>query len=391
MVALVQFSKTSPISVQPLNPSHPSVPKTGPMKSKNATTIAMTQTTNVFVTVVTPICHNVTMNAQWNVTMMPSHALTTVHAMPTVPTDVHADGLKLIAPITSHLLNSRPLSEPKSEIQIRKLSGAKIISHHNTNHQVIAKFFGTIRSKNVLHTAPTTSTTAILDVLVMPIAWLIVKDKKSVAKITAHVVSIVWRAVHVPLISIWDSVQNWLLMMIAWTNGNHKQKHANTIVSKKEKIAFDSVKITIWLVMNSHAISTVWMTKKPAWKVRPTRTRWSSLSHHRLRTSETVRVFKVLKIQKTQNDILRLSMSRKLQKRLWSSPTRIRKWSKLLSKLGHLLPSHDTSPNYNTNYHCITSTHHNYYRTSNHQASWRSNSTTTWWDWWWHYLDSFWW
>merc|ERR1719297_588994 len=64
MVAHVQFSKTSPISVRPLNPFHPSVPKTGPMKSKNATTIATTQTTNVFVTVVTPICHNVTMNAQ---------------------------------------------------------------------------------------------------------------------------------------------------------------------------------------------------------------------------------------------------------------------------------------------------------------------------------------
>jgi hypothetical protein len=106
------------------------------------------------------------------------------------------------------LLNSRPLSELKSEIQIRKSSGAKIISHHNTNHQAIAKFSGTIKSKNVLHTVPTTSTTAILDALVMLTAWPIVKDKKSVAKITAHVVSIVWRAVHVPQILIWDSVQN---------------------------------------------------------------------------------------------------------------------------------------------------------------------------------------
>jgi len=140
--------------------------------------------------------------------MMLLHVLTTAHAMPTVPTDVHADGQKSIAPITSHLLNSKLLLELKSEIQTRKLSGAKIISHHNTNHQAIAKFCGTIRSKNVLHTAPTTSTIAILDALVMPIAWLIVKDKKSVAKITAHVVSIVWRAVHVPLILIWDSVQN---------------------------------------------------------------------------------------------------------------------------------------------------------------------------------------
>jgi len=64
MVVLVQFSKISPISVQPLNPFHPNVPKIGPTKSKNATTIATTPTTNVFVTVVTPICHNVTMNVQ---------------------------------------------------------------------------------------------------------------------------------------------------------------------------------------------------------------------------------------------------------------------------------------------------------------------------------------
>ena len=63
-VVHVQFLKISPISVQQLNPFHPSVLKIGPMKSKNATTIATTPTTNVFVTVVTPICHNVTMNVQ---------------------------------------------------------------------------------------------------------------------------------------------------------------------------------------------------------------------------------------------------------------------------------------------------------------------------------------
>ena len=64
MVVLVQFSKISPISVQPLNQFHPNVPKIGPTKSKNATTIATTPTTNVFVTVVTPICQIVTMNVQ---------------------------------------------------------------------------------------------------------------------------------------------------------------------------------------------------------------------------------------------------------------------------------------------------------------------------------------
>ena len=139
---------------------------------------------------------------------MPSHVQMTAHAMPIVLMDVHADGQKLIVPTTSHLLNSKLLLEPKSVTQIRKSSGARTIFHHNTNHQAIAKSFGTTKSKNVLHTAPTTSTTAILDALVMPIAWPIVKDKKSVAKITAHVVSIVWRAVHVPLILIWDSVQS---------------------------------------------------------------------------------------------------------------------------------------------------------------------------------------
>ena len=318
MVVLVQFSKISPISVQPLNPFHPNVPKIGPTKSKNATTIATTPTTNVFVTVVTPICHNVTMNVQWNVTMMLSHVLTTVHAMPIVLTDVHVAGPRSIAPITSHLLNSKLLSELKSEIQTRKLSGAKIISHHNTNHQAIAKFSGTIKSKNVLHTVPTTSTTAILDALVMLTAWPIVKDKKSVAKITAHVVSIVWRAVHVPLILTWDSAQNWSPMMIAWNYGNHKQKHVNMIASKSEKIVSDSVKITMISLMNFHAISSVWMKKKLVWKVRDPPD--ENIVHGR-----SPSIF--MKIHQTQNHIFRLSMPWKLQKWLWSSPTRIGKWS----------------------------------------------------------------
>ena len=123
------------------------------------------------------------------------------------------------------------------------------------------------KSKNVLLTAQTTNTTAILDVLVMLIAWPIVNDKKNVAKITAHAVSTVWKAVHVLPISIWDSVQNLSLTMIAWTSGNHKPKHANTIVSKQEKIVLDSVKITIKSVMNFNAILDVWMMKKPASKV----------------------------------------------------------------------------------------------------------------------------
>jgi len=196
--------------------------------------------------------------------MKPSHAQTTVHVMPTVPTDVPVDGLKLIAPTTTHSPNSRQLLEPISEIQIRKSSGAKTISHHNTNHQAIVKSFGMNKSLNALHTVPTTNTIAILDVPVMPTALLIASDKKNVAKTTAHVVSTAWRAVHVPLILIWDSVQNSLPMMIAWIYGNHKQKHANTIVSKSEKIVSDSVKTTISSVMNFHAILTVWMTRKPA-------------------------------------------------------------------------------------------------------------------------------
>ena len=60
----VQFSKISPISAQPLSLSHPNALRTGPLKSKNVITIATTPTTNVSVTAVTPICHNVTMNVQ---------------------------------------------------------------------------------------------------------------------------------------------------------------------------------------------------------------------------------------------------------------------------------------------------------------------------------------
>jgi len=186
--------------------------------------------------------------------MRPSHVQTTAHATPTVQTDAPADGLKSIVPTIDHLLNSRLSLELTSEIQNRKLSGAKTTSHQNTNHQATVKFFGMIKSKNVLLTAPTTSTTAILDVLVMLIAWPIVNDKKNVAKITAHAVSTAWKAVHVLPILIWDSVQNLSLTMIAWISGNHKPKHANTIVSKQEKIVLDSVKITIRSVMNFHAI-----------------------------------------------------------------------------------------------------------------------------------------
>jgi len=54
-VAPVQFSKTSPISVLPLNLFHPSVLKIGLMKSQNALTIAKISTMNVFVTVATLI------------------------------------------------------------------------------------------------------------------------------------------------------------------------------------------------------------------------------------------------------------------------------------------------------------------------------------------------
>ena len=102
-----------------------------------------------------------------------------------------------------------------------------------------------IKFKNALHIAPTTSITAILDVLVMLTAWLNASVKKSVAKITVHAVLIAWKAVHVPLILIWDSVQSLSLMMIAWISGNHKPKHVNMTVWKLEKTVFDSVKITI--------------------------------------------------------------------------------------------------------------------------------------------------
>jgi hypothetical protein len=51
----VQFSKTSPISVLPLNPFHLNVLKIGLMKSQNALAIAKISTMNVFVTVATLI------------------------------------------------------------------------------------------------------------------------------------------------------------------------------------------------------------------------------------------------------------------------------------------------------------------------------------------------
>jgi len=63
-VVHVQFSKISPISVQQLSLFHPNVPKIGPLKLKNVTATATTPTTNVSVTVVTPICHNVMMNVR---------------------------------------------------------------------------------------------------------------------------------------------------------------------------------------------------------------------------------------------------------------------------------------------------------------------------------------